>query len=233
MRAQRPDWKAYGLGGIPADSWGGWQRARLQHDYWVAPDQMEWYFGPMIAPDPNFAERVPIAIPDNLRIHQLASHQYLDEMLEDGDVDAVMYASEVPSFRRGSPNVARLFPNFREVEADYFRRTGIFQVMHTVVIKRDIYDKAPWVAISLYEAFVKAKGAAIQRQQNMGALFSMLPWIGDHLREQREIIGDDPFAYGLERNRGLLETFFQYSLEQGLVNRALTLEELVAPETLG
>ena len=210
---------------------GVWQRGHLQHEYGVRPDQVEWYFGPVDAPNPSFSERIPIKLPENVRTRVIAGDQWLDQMLDSGEIDAAMWASEAPAFRRGSPNVARLFPNFQEVEADYFKRTGIFPVMHTVVIKREIYDRAPWVAISLYEAFVKAKAEALKRQHDMGALFSMMPWIRNHMLEQEAVMGEDPFAYGLERNRKMLETFFQYSFEQGLVSRPPTPEELFAPET--
>ena len=210
---------------------GIWQRGHLQHDYGVSLDQMEWYFGPMVEPDSSYAERLPVQLPDSVRATFIGSDQWLDKMLDDGAIDAVMWANEPPSFVRGSPNVARLFPNFQEVEADYFRRTGIFPVMHTVVIKREIYDRSPWVAMSLYEAFVEAKAEAMERQQSMSALFSMLPWIKLHLQEQEALLGHDPFSYGLEANRHLLETFAQYMVEQGLTRHPLTPETLFAPET--
>ena len=211
---------------------GIWQRGHLQHDYGVSPDQMEWCFGPMTAPESEHSERIPVSLPSGWKHSAIGSDQYLDKMLDDGEIDAVVWASEVPSYKRGSPNVARLFPNFQEVEADYFRRSGILPVMHTVVIKREIYDEHPWVAMSLYDAFVKAKADAIRRQDSMSVLFSMLPWIRVHLEEQQAVLGKDPFVYGLEPNRHLLETFFQYLEEQGLADRRLTPEEIFAPETL-
>ena len=133
-----------------------WLRGQLQHDYGVPPDQIEWCFGGLNEPE-DWAPRIPVAIPSNYRVQTLSNQQCLNDMLEEGKIDAVMGANLPRSFLEGSPNVARLFPDYQEVEADYYRRTGIFPIMHTVVIKREIYEKAPWVAMSMYRAFVEAK----------------------------------------------------------------------------
>jgi 4,5-dihydroxyphthalate decarboxylase len=137
------------------------------------------------------------------------------------------------AFRDGSPAVARLFPNPQPVELEYYRRTGIFPIMHTVVVKREIYERAPWVAVSLYQAFVEAKAIGHRRLTTANAVHCSLPWLLLQLEELQATMGDDPFPYGLEANRAVLETFLQYSLEQGLLERALTVDELFAPETRG
>ena len=210
---------------------GIWQRAHLQ-EHGVGLDQMDWYFGPMTGPEPNYRERINIELPASMRTHFISEDKWLDKMLDDGEIDAVMWAADPPSFVQRSPNVGRLFSNYQEVEADYFRRTGILPIMHTVVIKREIYERNRWVALSLCEAFVEAKAEAIERQQSMSALFSMFPWIGPHLEHQESILGTDPFIYGMETNRGLLETFFRHMEEQGLTQgRRITPEEIFAPET--
>ena len=210
---------------------GVWQRGHLQHDYGVSPGKMKWFFGPMIAPESNYQERSPITLPDELSPVTIPPDKCLDQMLDSGELDAVIWASEPPSFRRKSENVRRLFPDFKEVEIDYFRRTGIFPIMHTVVIKRDIYERHPWVAASLYKAFDAAKSDAIWRQHDMGCLFSMLPWIRLYNEEQELLMGEDPFAYGLESNRNVLETFLKYMLDQKLIKSPLSVEELFAKET--
>jgi 4,5-dihydroxyphthalate decarboxylase len=127
--------------------------------------------------------------------------------------------------------VTRLFPDHKAVEAEYYQRTGIFPIMHTVVIKRDIYEKAPWVARSLYDAFEKAKAAAMRRFHGWGPIPFMLPWFEDHVEETEAAMGTDPFAYGLEANRKGLETFLEYELEQGMIHEPIAVDELFAAET--
>ena len=209
-----------------------WIRGHLQHDYGVSPDQIEWYFGGWDEPE-NWVERIPISLPSNVRTKTISNQQSLSQMLDRGELDALVGAERPQSFREGSPNVARLFPNHPEVEADYYRRTGIFPIMHTVVIRREIYDKAPWVAVSIYKACALAKEEALRRLPHNGALFCMLPWVEKNFSDVVALMGPDPFPYGLEENRNTLETFLQYSFEQGMVDRLLMPEELFAPETHG
>ncbi len=207
-----------------------WQRAVLEHDYGVRPDQMEWYFGSFYRPAP-FTERIPYELPPGVRSRTIAGEQSLDQLLEVGEIDALMGANLPPSFQRGSPSVARLFPNYQQVEQDYFRRTGVFPIMHTVVVKRELYEQHPWVAVSLFQAFVKAKAAARQWLARHNAVYCMLPWLTEHVSACRELMGEDPFVYGLDANRPVLESFLQYNQEQGLLSRTLEVDELFAVET--
>ncbi len=209
---------------------GVWARGILQHDHGVGADQMEWYFGAYNNVEP-FVERVPIQLPPAIHSRTIAADQCLDQMLERGEIDALIGSALPASLRRGSSHVARLFPGFREEEVAYYRRTSIFPIMHTVVIKREIYAEAPWVAVSLYKAFERSKALAVRRLWNAETLFAALPWLAAHLEETEAVVGRDPFVYGLEANRHVLEPFLQYCLEQGLTERPLTLEELFAPET--
>ena len=212
---------------------GVWQRAHLEHDYGVRPNQMEWYFGGYNEPE-DYTERVPITLPPDVHATTVSNQKSLDQMLELGEIDALMGPSPPLSFRKGSPAVARLFPNYQEVEAEYFRRSGIFPIMHIVVIKREIYEAVPWVAQSLHQAFNEAKATAIRElPPNNGTLFCMLPWISEHLDEVESIMGPDPFVYGLQENRMVLETFLGYSLEQGLIRQPMTPEDLFVPEAHG
>jgi 4,5-dihydroxyphthalate decarboxylase len=211
---------------------GVWIRGILEDEYGVTPDQIEWYFGGYNEPK-NYTERVPVTLPSNVRNLTISNQKSLDEMLDHGEIDAAIGATPPQSFRSHSPNVARLFPDFMKVELDYFKRTGIFPIMHMVVIKRQIYEKAPWVAASLYKALVRAK---IQGKRHMefqygGGLFCSLPWLWSHLEETRAQMGSDPFQYGMEENRSVLDTFLNYSHRQGMIGKRLTVEELFAPET--
>lgn len=208
-----------------------WIRGFLQHDYGVGVDRIEWYFGGYNEPDPTFAHRIPIDLPSRIRTRQIAPDQCLDAMLDRGELDAVLPLAPA-SFRRGSPNVARLFPNFREVEEDYFRRTRIFPIMHLVVVKRETYEKAPWVAQALYKAFVQAKALAMRRLATSPPLHCSLPWLTDHLETTRRVMGDDYWSYGLAENRHVLEAAARYVFEQGLIDRPIAnVDALFAPET--
>jgi 4,5-dihydroxyphthalate decarboxylase len=153
-------------------------------------------------------------------------------MLADGELDALVTARAPSTFQKEPDKVKRLFPNYVEVEKEYYRRTRIFPTMHTVVIRRDVYAKNPWVAQSLYKAFTEAKSRAYELYDQTAALPAMLPWFIAHAEETRKEMGDDWWPYGLEPNRKVLETFLRYHHEQGLSRRRLAPEELFAPETL-
>jgi 4,5-dihydroxyphthalate decarboxylase len=211
---------------------GVWIRGILEDEYGVGAEQIEWYFGGYHEPK-NYTERVPVNLPANVRTVTISNRQSLDEMLDRGEIDALIGATPPPSFRKRSPNVGRLFPDFKDVELAYFKRTGIFPIMHMVALKREIYEKNPWIAASLYKAFVRAK---LQGMRHMefeygGGLFCSLPWLWSHLEEVREEMGSDPFVYGIEENRAVLEAFLRYSYRQGMITKQLVADDLFAPET--
>jgi 4,5-dihydroxyphthalate decarboxylase len=143
-----------------------------------------------------------------------------------------MTANNPLSFRRGSPNVKRLFPNYMELEKDYYRRTKIYPIMHTVVIRRDIYDRDPWVALSLYKAFVRAKEYSFRLLLETGSPKASFAWLQPMIEQEQAIIGRDWYPYGIEANRPTIEALLQYTMEHGLSDRRLAIEELFAPSTL-
>ena len=126
----------------------------------------------------------------------------------------------------------RLFPNFHEAERDYYQRTKLFPIMHTVVIRRDVYERNPWVAQSLFKAFTLAQQEVYADLHETAALKVMLPWLLHHVEETEKLMGKDFWAYGFEPNRQVLETFLRYHNEQGLSRQLRKPEELFAPETL-
>ena len=152
-------------------------------------------------------------------------------MLVDGEIDALYHAGIPSKFYSGN-SIKRLFDNHVEVEQDYFRRTRIFHIMHTFVIKRELYNKHPWIAQTMYKAMCASKKTAYDLMINSGALQYMLPWLVDHIDKTTELMGADFWPYGLEANRHVLETFLRYSHEQGLSKRLLTPDEIFAPESL-
>src|SRR5258705_271009 len=135
-------------------------------------------------------------------------------------------------FRHASPHVRRLFPNYAELEKDYYRRTKIYPIMHTVVIKREIYERDPWVALSLYKAFCRAKDYSYRLLLETGSPKASFAWLQPMIEEEQEIIGRDWYPYGIEANRPTIEALLQYTHEHGLSARRLKVEELFAPSTL-
>ena len=207
-----------------------WLRGILHHEYGVAPDQVTWYFGGYDEPE-RYTERIPIQLPPSLRIERLSEQQSLSQMLADGEIDALMGARPPKSFLQGAPTVARLFPDPQPVELEHYRRTGIFPIMHTVVVKREIYEAHPWVAVSLYRAFLRAQQVGWQRLHLSNAIYAQMPWLLLQLAEQQALLGKNIFTYTLEENRAVLATFLQYLQEDGLLQRPLTPEDLFVPET--
>ena len=130
------------------------------------------------------------------------------------------------SFLDGAPHIARLFPNFKEVETDYYRRTKIFPIMHTVVVREDVHREHPWVAKSIYKAFCEAKAIAVDGLYDTDALHLALPFLIDHVEEAWRVFGKDFWAYGVEPNRPTWEAIGRFVHEQGLAPRVVTPEEL-------
>lgn len=150
----------------------------------------------------------------------------LEGMLADGDLDA-LFATYIPNlFLNDSPKIARLFPNSKKTEQDYYRRTGIFPIMHTVVIREDVQKEHPWVAASLYDAFSQAKDLAVNRLYDTNALVLTLPFLIDHLEETWRTFGSNYWSYGVGSNRPALEALAQYVVDQGLAPRVVSTEEL-------
>ncbi len=146
-------------------------------------------------------------------------------MLVEGEIDALIHPELIQPILDKDPRVTRLFPNYRDLETDYFKRTGIFPIMHTTAIKQEIVDKYPWVPLNLYQALEASKNAAYKRMENPRIV--PLAWFRSFLEEQEEMLGPDPWIYGLgDVNRKALETLMQYSQEQGLIGRKLDLDEL-------
>ena len=196
----------------------------MQHEYGVSPQQMTWFMGGQDTPAP--APLVPLDLPADIHLEFIPEDKTLEGMLADGELDA-LFATYIPNlFLNGSPTIARLFPNFKEVEQDYYRRTGIFPIMHTVVIREDVHREHPWVAASLYDAFSQAKDLAVGGLYDTDALALTLPFLIDHLEESRRIFGSDYWSYGVESNRPALEGLSQYVVDQGLAPRVVSTEEL-------
>lgn len=205
-----------------------WIRGLLQHEYEVALDAVRWFTGGVNAPGrPDVLVNPPDAEVSITRVVD----RTLNDMLIGGEIDALIGARRPAAFGK-DPRIVRLFPNYRELEKDYYRKTGIFPVMHLVVIREAFYRDHPWIAESLYKAFVEAKEWCLAQMRYSSALRYTLPWLQADLDEMAEVFGPDPWPYGLEANRRVLDALAQYLVEQRLLARPLALEELFVPLTL-
>ena len=207
-----------------------WIRGILQDEYGVDPASCEYWSGG--EEETGRDEKLKIELPPKFKLRPIGPTQTLSQMIADGELDAMHTARTPSTFRTRPGTVRRLFENYVEVEKAYYRKTKIFPIMHTVVIRRDVYESNRWVAQSLYKAFVQAQRRTYDQLQTTMALATMLPWQIAHVEEARALMGEDWWAYGVQPNRHVLDTFLRYHHEQGLSKRRLKIEELFAPETL-
>ena len=203
----------------------------MQDDYGVAPDSMEWFQGAVEFSKEPRHEKLKFAVPETLRLSTIPSGKNLSQMLADGELDAVFSASQPSSYSKHS-HVQRLFPNFKQVEQDYFKRTNIMPIMHVIIIKRSVYDANPWVARTLQKAFAASLEYAYEAVEERSALRYILPWLEDHLLETRATMGDRYWQDGLKENRHVLDKFLEYSYKQGLAKKRHQPEDLFAPNCL-
>jgi 4,5-dihydroxyphthalate decarboxylase len=207
-----------------------WIRGILQDEYGVDPASCEYRTGG--EEEPGRDEKLKLDLPARFKITRIGPTQTLAQMLAEGEVDA-MHTARIPSTFQTRPDaVRRLFQDPVDVEREYYRRTRIFPIMHTIVLRRDVYRDNPWIAQSLTKAFGEAKRRVYTNLYTTSALTTMLPWQVAQVEEVRRDMGDDWWPYGLEANRHVLDTFLRYHHEQGLSKRRLQPEELFAPETL-
>jgi 4,5-dihydroxyphthalate decarboxylase len=207
---------------------------------WIRGILAEWHGVPVTSPiyftggeeQPGRSEKLALDLPPDIRVRPIGADQTLSAMLASGEIDALYTARAPSSFTRGNGSVRRLFDDYPTVEREYFRRTGIFPIMHTVVIRRELYEQHRWIAQSIAKAFFAARDEAYADLRQTAALKAMLPWLIAHLDEVSREMGDDFWPYGLDRNRETLSTFLRYAHEQGLAKDRLRPEDLFAPETL-
>lgn len=176
-------------------------------------------------------EKLELDLPADIDYQQIAGDKTLNEMLVSGEIDA-LYSPRTPeAFVHRDPRVRRLFPNPKAVEEQYLRETGIFPIMHTVVIRRELYEAQPWLAGSLLKAFEEAKCVALARLDQSAAFVHTLPWLYANVEEAQALIGADYWPYGVEKNRRTLHASLRYSYDQGIAKRLLDVEQLFTPET--
>jgi hypothetical protein len=206
---------------------GVWVRGILAEHHGVPVDSVTYYTGGQETP--GRIEKG--AVETDLDIRPIPAGATLSQMLADGELDALQ-TPRVPSpFSAGDRRVRRLFDDVVTVERDYYAATGIFPIMHVVVLRSDVYERHRWMAQSLYKACVAARDEAYRRVYDSSALRFMEPWLIQHIEQSRELLGSDFWSYGLSSNEKVLDVFLRYHHEQGLSKQRYEPADLFAPET--
>lgn len=202
-------------------------RGLLQHDYGVDLSTISWVQGALNKPGSHGNPTLmPLLKP--VKLESNTSGKPLGQMLVDKEIDAII-GSALPDTFRTHPDIVRLFPNYREVEKDYYQRTKIFPIMHLIAIKREVYEKHPFVASSLYNAMMESKRRQLESLKDTGELPYMVPWLFDEMEEVDEVFGGDPFPYGIDANRPSLEAMVMWLHDQGMIPERIPIESLFVP----
>ena len=207
-----------------------WARALLDGEYGVTPADFEWLRGGLH--EPGRVEKVSLNLPPEIRISAIDETKTLDAMFRSGELDAMISPRAPRCFLERDPNIALLFPDYRKAEEAYYLKTKIFPIMHVLGIRRDLVDKHPWLANSVYEAFVRAKKRALELLDDVAALKVTLPWLPAYLDETKRVMGDDYWPYGVKENLPTLEAMVHFAHKHGTTNRLLKVDELFIPSTL-
>lgn len=211
-----------------------WIRGILQDEYGVSPDEIHWV---LTAKDSakqqtGGASKWEKLLPPGLSIERAPAGKDESDLLLEGAVDAIFHPAEPRAYVQRHPKVKRLFDNCQEVESTYFKKTGIFPIMHLVAIRRELVEQHPWLAKAVFEAYCRSKQHDYQESRRIRWAYSSLPWYGQEFDETVELIGPNFYSYGISQNRKALETILQYLHKQGLAERELTVDELFVESTL-
>ena len=206
----------------------------LSDDFGLRPEQSRWLIGGIDFPmDP--IDFVPRPVPDGVEVEWAGKGADLGELLEAGEIDALISADVPKAILEKSSRVGRLFEDYKEVERDYYRRTGIFPIMHAVVVTRELAEERPDLVEAVYRGFCAAKDR-MQEQYVKGMTFNnmtvMLPWLTKLIGDGRELLGDDWWPYGIARNRAAIDAILRYHHEQGLTKRRFEIEDVFVPGLL-
>lgn len=216
--------------GVPewAQTAAVYTRGWLTDDLGIPLEEVEWFQAGLN--EPGRREQIGLSLPQGVRLTPVPERS-LKEMLEAGDLDAIFAARPPAGMDAPDSPVAALFDDAPAEEAAYFTKTGVFPIMHTVAMRRDVYEANPWLAQNLYKAFIEARERSLARIFDPQTSRFMVPWIVDYAAKQKAFLGKDYYPYGLEENRPTLEVYLGWCHEQGIAKRLLAPEELFAPET--
>ena len=204
-----------------------WIRGILSDEYGVKTSEIRWRNGGL--QKPGRGERTPITLPSSIELRTIAPDKTLSGMLAAGEIDALITAVQPNCYAQNTPSVGRLFPNFREVEEAYYRKTGMFPIMHMMAVRKSLADRHPWLAGNILKACLTARSFVAEEMKSTGMFYSMLPWLSDDLARAHAVMGPDMWPYGVTANHKELEAMLRWSFEQGLAPRHGTVEEIFAP----
>lgn len=215
--------------GIPewAQTAGVYARSYLQHQCGMQLKDIHWVQAGVN--DAGRTEKVALSLPNGVSI-ETRPDRSLNDLLLAGEIDGMISAREPASMVRRDPRIARLWPDYRTIEENYYRDTGIFPIMHAVVIKKDTLERHPWIAMNLFKAFEEAKNKSLQRLSSLVNSRVVIPWSHISLERTMTLFGEDVWPYGIEANRRTLEAFTQFCYEQGLTERQVQVSELFPPQ---
>jgi len=204
-----------------------WMRGMMQHEYGIKPTEIHWRSGGQ--EEPGRGERTPLKPIPGLDLTPIGPDETLVGMLREGKLDALFTARGPSSFLRGEPHIARLFPDTRQAELAYYKKTGLFPIMHLIGIRKTLLAQYPWLATSLYKAFCEAKALAMTDLLDVNALAVTLPFLEAETLATMATMGHDFWRYGVHENMREIDALTGYAFEQGLIDRKLTAEELFPP----
>lgn len=211
-----------------------WIRGILQDEYGIKPEDLNW----VISNKDSSAEaagkisKQERVAPKGISIKIGTAGLDESELLVSGEVDALFHAAEPKAYIDGNPIVERLFPDSKKEEQTYYKKTGVFPIMHSVAVKKILLEKYPWLAEAIFNAYSESKTQDYAFMRNYGWVFDSLPWYGQEFEETKKLMGDNYWAYGIKPNRKALETLFKYSYNQGLSSKKLTFKDLFHHSTL-
>jgi 4,5-dihydroxyphthalate decarboxylase len=215
--------------GVPewAQTAGIYARAFLQHQCRVRLADIHWVQAGVN--EAGRKEKVALDLPDGVKIEQV-SDRSLNELLLAGELDGIISAREPAAFLARDPRIARLWPDYRSVEETYYRDTGVFPIMHVIVVKNESLSRNPWIAMNLYRAFDEAKNNSLKRLSSIVNSRIAIPWSHEAYDRARGVLGEDFWPYGIEANLRTLDAFLQFCGEQGVTQRRVQVEELFPRE---
>jgi len=207
-----------------------WARAILEDDHGIKPSDIHWVRGGLT--DVGRREKISITLPKGVRLDDIPEGRTLSSMLDAGEIDGFIGPRVPPGFERGDPKIGWLFPDPVAAAKDYFKRTGIFPIMHLVGIRRELAEQHPWLPGAVFKAFEQSKKIALEKLADTSSTKVTLPFVEERLMEARALMGEDFWSYGVSANRKTLETFLRHHHSQGLSSRLVTPEEMFHPGTL-
>jgi 4,5-dihydroxyphthalate decarboxylase len=206
-----------------------WVRGMLKDEYGVDPADIDWRSGGV--EEPGRHEKADLKLPAGVRLAPIAAGETLGAMLANGDIDALVAPRAPSCYAKRMPHIGRLFSDFRAAEKTYWKKTGIFPIMHVIGIRESLVERHRWLPSSVFKAFLQAKALARPELHELAALKYMLPWVTAEAEETEAVMGADFWPYGVEPNLPTLEAITRYSYEQGLSGKPLAIDELFAPST--